>query len=86
MSLIVEHPDDWPLQVPHSLVNDNSISIGARFLLIVIWSLQSEKFDVEKVSKVIKRNPKTTYKYLNELVKSGYINRTENGYEVKFEK
>ena len=54
--------------------------------MIVIWSLPTDKFNVNEVSKIIKRNPSTTYKYLNELIKSGYIKRSNDGYEVKIEK
>ena len=86
MSFTVVHSEDEPIQVSPSLVNDNTISIGARFLLIVIWSLRSEKFDVNEVSKIIKRNPSTTYKYLNELINSGYVTRSKDGYKVRYEK
>lgn len=86
MSFRVERSKDEPILVPPSLVNDKTISISARFLLIVIWSLHSDKFDVNEVSKIIKRNPSTTYKYLNELIKSGYIKRSNDGYEVKLKK
>ena len=86
MSFTVVHSEDEPIQVSPSLVNDNTISIGARFLLIVIWSLRSEKFYVNEVSKIIKRNPSTTYKYLNELINSGYVTRSKDGYQIKFEK
>ena len=86
MSFRVEYSKDEPILVPSCLVNDNTISISARFLLIVIWSLPTDKFNVNEVSKIIKRNPSTTYKYLNELIKSGYIKRSNDGYEVKIEK
>ena len=86
MSFSVVRSKDEPIQVSPSLINDNTISIGARFLFIVIWSLHSEKFDVNEVSKIIKRNPSTTYKYLNELINSGYIIRSKDGYQVKYEK
>lgn len=86
MSFTVVHSEDEPIQVSPSLINDNTISIGARFLLIVIWSLRSEKFYINEVSKIIKRNPSTTYKYLNELINSGYITRSKDGYQVRFEK
>ena len=86
MSFTVVRSKDEPIQVSPSLISDNTISIGARFLLIVIWSLHSEKFDVNEVSKIIKRNPCTTYKYLNELIKSGYVTRSKDGYQVEFEK
>ena len=86
MSFIVVRSEDEPIQVFPSLINDNTISIGARFLLIVICSLRSDKFDVNEVSKIIKRNPSTTYKYLNELINSGYITRSKDGYQIRFEK
>jgi c-di-GMP-related signal transduction protein len=86
MSFSVVRSKDEPIQVSPSLINDYTISIGARFLFIVIWSLHSEKFDVNEVSKIIKRNPSTTYKYLNELINSGYITRSKDGYQVIFEK
>ena len=86
MSFTVIHSKDEPILVPSNLVYDKTISIGARFLLIVIWSLRSDKFEVNEVSKIIKRNSTTTYKYLNELIKSGYIKRSNDGYEVKLEK
>ena len=86
MSFTVVRSKDEPIQVSPSLINDNTISIGARFLFIVIHSLHSEKFDVNEVSNIIKRNPSTTYKYLNELINSGYVTRSKDGYQVKFEK
>ena len=86
MSFKVVRSEDEPIQVSPTLINDNTISIGARFLLIVIWSLRSDKFYVNEVSKIIKRNPSTTYKYLNELIKSGYVTRSKDGYQVRFEK
>ena len=86
MSFTVVHSEDEPIQVSPSLINDNTISIGARFLLIVIWSLRSEKFYVNEVSKIIKRNPSTTYKYLNELINSGYVTRSKDGYQIRYEK
>lgn len=86
MSFSVVRSEDMPIEVSPKLIADNTLSIGARFLLIVIFSLRSGKFDVKEISNIIKRNPNTTYKYLNELIKSGYIERTSNGYTVKFNK
>lgn len=86
MSFSVVRSKDMPIEVSPKLIADNTLSIGARFLLIVIFSLRSEKFDVKEISNIIKRNPNTTYKYLNELIKSGYIQRTSNGYTVKYDK
>lgn len=86
MSFTVVRSEDMPIEVSPKLIADNTLSIGARFLLIVIFSLRSEKFDVNEVSKIIKRNPNTTYKYLNELINGGYVTRSKDGYQVKFEK
>ena len=86
MSFSVVRSKDMPIEVSPKLITDNTLSIGARFLLIVIWSLRSEKFDVKEVSNIINRNPNTTYKYHNELINSGYVQRTKNGYEVKYKK
>ena len=86
MSFSVVHSKDMPIDISPKLITDNTLSIGARFLFIVIRTLRSEKFDVKEVSNIIKRNPNTTYKYLNELIKSGYVQRTSNGYEVKYNK
>ncbi len=86
MSFSVVRSKDMPIDISPKLITDNTLSIGARFLFIVIRTLRSERFDVKEVSNIIKRNPNTTYKYLNELIKSGYVQRTSNGYEVKYNK
>ena len=86
MSFSVVRSKDMPIDISPKLITDNTLSIGARFLFIVIRTLRSEKFDVKEVSNIIKRNPNTTYKYLNELIKSGYVERTSKGYTVKYNK
>lgn len=86
MSFCVVHSKDMPIEVSPKLIIDNTLSIGAKFLLIVLLSLRSEKFDVNEVSNIIKRNPNTTYKYLNELINSGYVTRSKDGYQIRYEK
>jgi Fic family protein len=83
--MIVHRPDE-PLMVPTQLVNDKNLSIGARFLWIVLWDSQDEKLDFEKYAKIIKRSPDTTRKYFKELVNAGYIKRDENRYTIPFDK
>lgn len=86
MSFCVVRSKDMPIEVSPKLITDNTLSIGAKFLLIVLLSLRSEKFDVKEVSNIIKRNPNTTYKYLNELINSGYVTRSKDGYQIRYEK
>ena len=86
MSFSVVRSKDMPIEVSPKLITDNTLSIGAKFLLIVILSLRSGKFDVKEISNIIKRNPNTTYKYLNELIKSGYVTRSKDGYQIRYEK
>ena len=83
--MIVHRPDE-PVMVPIQLINDNNLSIGARFLWIVIWDSQDEKLDIKKYAKIIKRSPDTTRKYFKELVNAGYIQHDEDGYTMPFDK
>ena len=86
MSFCVVRSKDMPIEVSPKLITDNTLSIGAKFLLIVLLSLRSVKFDVKEISNIIKRNPNTTYKYLNELINSGYVTRSKDGYTIRYEK
>ena len=83
---MIVHSPDKPLMVPTQLVNDCNLSIGARFLWIVLWDLQDDKLDIKKIAKIIKRSPDTTRKYFKELVNAGYIKHNENGYSMPFDK
>ena len=74
------------VSIPDTLFLDHTISISAKFLLIVIWEERKERCDFKHLSQVINRSEKTTKKYFNELMDAGYIKRVKDGYEVRFEK
>lgn len=80
------HNPDEPVMVPNQLVGDRNLSIGARFLWIVIWNSKYENLDIKKYAKIIKRSPDTTRKYFKELVNAGYIKHDKNGYTMPFDK
>lgn len=72
--------------VPTKTVNDKNLSVEARFLLIVLFSLQDKHVDYNKLALITGHTVKTIRKYMKELEINKYIVETEDGYDVFFEK